>query len=364
MGQSFKRKVFYIPGYDPIHPRRYRELYRTESAAQAAISGYDIHLTGKTVPGGYGWFVDSEIDGRSTRADFEVMIWSDLVRASMRSGILETYAQMLRTAYIYIASGTLWRLMHLRKGPVIAALYPVVMLIGQAGVALAAGTAPNDLATKIMTTKDPMTGQRFSASEMVDQVAIFFLAGHETSASALSWALYLMATHPEYQDKVAREGEALGPQARFEDLRRLAITRDVFRETLRLYPLVPMMVREAAQAETFRGRDVAPGSQVVLSPWHLHRHMRLWDNPDGFDPERWHSENGKHCQRAAFIPFSAGPRVCTGAGFAMLEGVLLLARLCAAYEFLPIAERVPQPVAHLTVRSDRGIWLKLRPRGT
>jgi cytochrome P450 len=228
---------------------------------------------------------------------------------------------------------------------------------------LAAGTAPNDLATKIMTTKDPITGQLFSASEMVDQVAIFFLAGHETSASALSWALYLMATHPEYQEKVAREGAALGPQARFEDLRALRVTRDVFRETLRLYPPVPMMVREAAKAEGFRGRDVAPGSQVVLSPWHLHRHMRLWDNPDGFDPERWHSENGKHCQRAAFIPFSAGPRVCTGAGFAMLEGVLLLARLCAAYEFTPIAEQVPQPVAHLTVRAQSGIWLKLRPRG-
>jgi len=229
--------------------------------------------------------------------------------------------------------------------------------------ALAAGTAPNDLATKIMTTKDPITGQLFSASEMVDQVAIFFLAGHETSASALSWALYLMATHPEYQEKVAREGAALGPQARFEDLRALRVTRDVFRETLRLYPPVPMMVREAAQAERFRGRDVAPGSQVVLSPWHLHRHMRLWDNPDGFDPERWHSENGKHCQRAAYIPFSAGPRVCTGAGFAMLEGVLLLARLCAAYEFTPIAEQIPQPVAHLTVRAQNGIWLKLRPRG-
>ena len=229
--------------------------------------------------------------------------------------------------------------------------------------ALANGTAPNDLATKIMTTKDPITGQRFSTSEMVDQVAIFFLAGHETSASALSWALYLMATHPDYQEKVAREGAALGPQAGFEELRRLRVTRDVFRETLRLYPPVPMMVREAAQAEVFRGRDVAPGSQVVLSPWHLHRHTRLWDNPDGFDPERWHSENAKHCQRAAFIPFSAGPRVCTGAGFAMLEGVLLLARLCAAYEFKPVAEQVPQPVAHLTVRSKKGIWLKLRDRG-
>ena len=137
MGQSFKRKVFYIPGYDPIHPRRYRELYRAESAAQAAISGYDIHLSAKTGPGGYGWLVDSEIDGRSTRAEFEVMLWSDLVRASMRSGILATYGQMVRTAYIYIASGALWRLMQLRKGPVIAALYPVVMLIGQAAVAVA-----------------------------------------------------------------------------------------------------------------------------------------------------------------------------------------------------------------------------------
>ena len=137
MGQSFKRKVFYIPGYDPIHPCRYRELYRAEAAAQAAISGYDIHLSAKTGPGGYGWFLDSEIDGRSTRAEFEVMLWSDLVRASMRSGILATYGQMLRTAYIYIASGALWRLMQLRKGPVIAALYPVVMLIGQAAVAVA-----------------------------------------------------------------------------------------------------------------------------------------------------------------------------------------------------------------------------------
>ena len=98
MGQSFKRKVFYIPGYDPIHPCRYRELYRAEAAAQAAISGYDIHLSAKTGPGGYGWFLDSEIDGRSIRAEFEVMLWSDLVRASMRSGILATYGQMVRTA--------------------------------------------------------------------------------------------------------------------------------------------------------------------------------------------------------------------------------------------------------------------------
>ena len=108
---------------------------------------------------------------------------------------------------------------------------------------------------------------------------------------------------------------------------------------------------------------MAPGSQVVLRPWHLHCHMWLWDNPDGFDPECWQNENGKYCQRVAFIPFSAGPRVCTGAGFEMLEGVLLLARFCAAYEFTPIAGQVPQPLAHLTGRYRSGIWLQLRLRG-
>ena len=124
-----------------------------------------------------------------------------------------------------------------------------------------------------------------------------------------------------------------------------------------------MMVRDAAQVEKFCGPNLTPGSQVVLSPLHLHRHTWLWDNPDGFDPEPWQNENRKYCQRAAFIPFSAGLRVCTGAGFAMLEGVLLLARFCAAYEFMPIAEQVRQPLAHPTGRYRSGIWLKLRLRG-
>ena len=229
---------------------------------------------------------------------------------------------------------------------------------------IAAGTAPDDLATKIMTTADPETGARFDTEEMVDQVAIFFLAGHETSASALAWALYLLALYPEWQDKVAAEAEAVfGTRApEFGDMARLRVTRDVFRETLRLYPPVPMMVRETACPERFRDRDIAPGAQVVISPWHLHRHERLWDNPDGFDPARYGTENGKTCLREAFIPFSAGQRVCTGAGFAMIEGPLLLAMLVRAYRLSPVAGRAPMPVAHLTVRGRDGIWLKLLPR--
>lgn len=224
-----------------------------------------------------------------------------------------------------------------------------------------AGTAPDDLATKIMTTRDPETGETFSAAEMVDQVAIFFLAGHETSASALGWTLYLLATHPDWQEALAEEIAGAGALD-FAAMSKLRLTRDVFREALRLYPPVPMMVRQAACPEHFRDREVPRGSQIVLSPWHLHRHERLWEAPDAFDPARWQSENGRKCQREAFIPFSAGARVCTGAGFAMLEGPLLLAEILRRFRVFPVEGRVPEPVAHLTVRSRTGIWLRLERR--
>jgi len=226
---------------------------------------------------------------------------------------------------------------------------------------ISAGTAPDDLATKIMTTPDPLTGELFSVDEMVDQVAIFFLAGHETSASALAWTLYMMALYPEWQDKVAQEAQTL-ETGDFAAATRLKISRDVFRETLRLYPPVPMMVRQASRPERFRDRDVPKGAQLVLSPWHLHRHERLWNNPDGFDPDRWATENGKICQRDAYIPFSAGPRVCTGAGFAMIEGPLILSMILKHFRVERVAGRDPVPVAHLTVRSRDGIWLRISRR--
>ncbi|MFK7870927.1 MAG: cytochrome P450 [Roseobacter sp.] len=221
-----------------------------------------------------------------------------------------------------------------------------------------AGTAPKDLATKIMTAVDPETGEGFDVAEMVDQVAIFFLAGHETSASTLGWALYLLALYPEWQEKLAQETASVDLQD-FSALSKLQLTRDVFRETLRLYPPVPMMVRQAAKQDSFRNRYVPCGAQLVLSPWHLHRHQRLWDNPDGFDPSRWHSENGKDCARRAFIPFSAGPRVCPGAGFAMNEGVIMLAAVLRDLRVELTDRAPPMPVAHLTVRSESGIWLRV-----
>lgn len=131
----FRRHVLYIPGYDPFPPRRYRELYRTEGAAQAAISGHAIALKpreGAT----YGWTVAARVEDRAVETEVEVLVWSDLVKGSMGRGIIGTYGQMLRTAWLYIGSGALRRLIRLRKGPMIAALYPVVALVLQAVLAL------------------------------------------------------------------------------------------------------------------------------------------------------------------------------------------------------------------------------------
>lgn len=226
---------------------------------------------------------------------------------------------------------------------------------------IAAGSAPDDLATRLMTTPDPETGRTFSADEAVDQVAIFLLAGHETSASALAWALYLLACDGALQDRLAAEAAALDPHRPGALAAQLPLARDVFREALRLYPPVPMMVREASCPVRFRGRDVPAGSQIVVSPWHLHRHERLWDRPDAFDPQRWQTASGRASARVAFLPFSKGARVCPGAGFAMAEGPILLAHLLRDLRLFPADPR-PMPVAHLTVRAATGIHLRVTPR--
>jgi len=219
-----------------------------------------------------------------------------------------------------------------------------------------AGRAPDDLTTKIMTTPDPETGARFSEEEMVDQVAIFFLAGHETSAALLGWALWCLAAAPDWGAKVAEEARTFRAAPEFGALSRMPVTRNALRETLRLYPPVPMFVRETLKPERFRDRDAPRGAQVVISPWHLGRHEAHWPDPDAFDPARWEGEVTKE----AWLPFSAGPRVCPGAGFAMAEAAVLLAVLMARFRF-EVTE-VPVPVAHLTVRARDGIRLHVSER--
>jgi hypothetical protein len=158
-----RRRVFYIPGYDPIHPRRYRELYRKEGAAQAAISGYEIALKPGTGKEHYGWQVDATINGAQVHADVEVLVWSDIVRDSMDASIMGTYLQLARTAWTYISTGALGRLMRLRKGPVIAALYPVGMLLVQLLLACAVWAIAWRLGASIFGTPGAWLGAGLGA---------------------------------------------------------------------------------------------------------------------------------------------------------------------------------------------------------
>ncbi len=130
--QVRERKVFYIPGYDPMLPRRYRELYRTQGALQADVSGYDLRLKGKGAKAeNYGWTVDTSISDKKTHTEFEFLLWSDIVQASMKRTIAGSFWLLTRTAWTYISTGSLLRLMKLQKGPIIAALYPIVVLLAQ-----------------------------------------------------------------------------------------------------------------------------------------------------------------------------------------------------------------------------------------
>ena len=223
-----------------------------------------------------------------------------------------------------------------------------------------------DILASLLDARDPVTGEKFSRKDLVDQISVLFLAGHETSASVLAWALYLIARRPDIQDRLYAESmAAFGDRApEFSDMRRLKLARDVFRETLRLYPPVSFMSRDATEPTTMRDKEIKPGEMIFVSPWLIQRHEKLWDRPDVFDPDRFSDPASKESQRSAYIPFSAGPRVCLGASFAMQEGMLILAYLTRHFRFEALPNHTPRPIARLTLRSENGVRLRVFRRIT
>jgi len=221
-----------------------------------------------------------------------------------------------------------------------------------------------DILSVLLDVADPETGKRFDYEELVDQVAMLFLAGHETSASALSWSLYLIASVPEIQQRMYEEGRAvLGRrEPDYADIKKLRVHWNVFREALRLYPPVGFFAREVTQTTRMRDKTMSPGASVVISPWLIHRHRELWERPDEFDPDRHDSPEARESLRCAYLPFGMGPRVCIGAAFAMQEAVLILAMLVQRYRFEAVPGVEPRPVGRLTVRSENGIRVRLNKR--
>ncbi len=221
-------------------------------------------------------------------------------------------------------------------------------------------TGPDDMLGALMVASDPVSGMTLDETDLIDQVGTLFLAGHETSASTLAWALFLLANQPAVQEAVRQEANQLWRQRppQFGDTRLLETAHNVFRETLRLYPPIAFYVRQANENNCLREKPVAKGDMVVVSPWVVHRHESLWAEPDTFSPDRF---SGEGVQRAAYLPFGLGERACPGAAFATQESVLILAKLVQRYHFEPVTTHNPRPVARLTLRSANGIVLKLRP---
>ncbi|MFV0386430.1 cytochrome P450, partial [Paracoccus sp. (in: a-proteobacteria)] len=188
----------------------------------------------------------------------------------------------------------------------------------------------------------------------------FIVAGHETTALTLAWALYLCAFDPRVQERAAAEARGVlgGRVARPDDIPAMPYIARVVNETLRLYPPAAFLSRTALAADQLCGREVRRGDTIMLPIYALHRNHVLWDRPDSFDPDRFETTPDRY----AFLPFGAGPRICIGAGFAMQEAIIVLSTLLARFRFEAIPGRAPEPRLILTLRPHGGVWLNVTPR--
>lgn len=223
---------------------------------------------------------------------------------------------------------------------------------------------PPDLLDLLREGRDPETGRRMNPAELRDNLLTFIVAGHETTALTLGWALYLCALDPVVQERAAAEAQAARDPATgrvtAESLPRLPCVQQIVQEALRLYPPAAFLSRTAQVPDRLEDREIRRGDTVMLPIYALHRHRLLWDDPDRFDPDRF--APGVERDRFAFLPFGAGPRICIGANFALQEAAIILATLLARFRLAPVPGRVPRPRMILTLRPEGGVWLTATPR--
>ncbi|MDK2118743.1 cytochrome P450 [Campylobacter jejuni] len=217
-----------------------------------------------------------------------------------------------------------------------------------------------DILGSLLLVVDADTNKRFSFEEILDQVAMLFLAGHETTASSLTWTLYLLSLYPKEQEKACEEITQVlqGGVIEISHLRQFKYLTNIFKESLRLYPPVGFFAREAKKDTQVRDKLIKKGSGVVIAPWLIHRHEEFWTNPHGFNPSRFEGEYKKD----AYLPFGVGERICIGQGFAMQEAILILANILKTYKLELEEGFVPDVVGRLTVRSANGMRIKFSKR--
>ena len=238
----------------------------------------------------------------------------------------------------------------------------VLRLFERRRARIAAGeSVPDDLVTRLINARDPETGAPLSDAVVHDNLVTFIGAGHETTANALTWTLFLLSEFREADARVAAEATD-APDA--DALARLTDTRMILEEAMRLYPPVPFMSRAARSRDMIGEVAVAAGTRIIIAPWVLHRHRKLWPDADMFVPERFAPENRGRIPRFAYLPFGAGPRICVGMTFAMQEALLALTMIARRFR-LTLAEGADvMPFARMTLRPMHGLPMRVEARSS
>ena len=219
----------------------------------------------------------------------------------------------------------------------------------------------DDLLAHMLDAKDPETGQKMSPQDVIFNMQFFIVAGHETTALALAWSLYLLSHSPREQGQAREQARAVlqsraaGP----DDLAAMPLIREVLEEAMRLYPPVGLLARTVIAQDELCGRIMRPGDILFLPIWALHRHELFWDRPEEFRPQRF-AEGATLPDKYQYLPFGAGPRVCVGADFAMMQAQIILATILANFRFTPASPQ-PRPVMMMTVRPEPGVFVQVAP---
>lgn len=221
----------------------------------------------------------------------------------------------------------------------------------------------NDLMSVLLKARDD-EGIGMTDKQLRDEVLTLFLAGHETTASALTWALYLLTENEEYARRMTEEVDSVlnGRPATAEDIPNLKYTESVFKEAMRLYPPSWLMGRETITPFEIRGRTIPKGWNLLICPWVIHRDSRWFKNPDEFRPERWFEPHIKSLPRGAYLPFGAGPRQCIGNHFAMMEAIIILASIVQRFELYRDVKQPVVPVPLVSIRPQGGLPISIKRR--
>ena len=222
-----------------------------------------------------------------------------------------------------------------------------------------------DLLARMRLATDPDSGRRMADGNVVDNIVAFLMAGYDTTAFSLTWTLYLLSQSPEWEERAFAEIERVvgaGPVTA-EHVEQLPVMKQILNESLRLFPTAPVIVRDIVEDLEAEGQTIPAGTIGVIPIYAIHRHRDYWDEPDRFDPGRFAPDRQAKPSRFQFMPFGAGPRICIGAAFAMLEATIMLANFVRAARFELAPGFVPEPSGKMFLLSENGMPMRVYPRG-